>query len=238
MSTFLTYLNHLLQNHDGRQRVHCEGAATGQERNCGAWIEVMTVERWEAKLCVTPRGWATVRATGLNGGREAWTESQGTAKMMSPGDWEEDCGQHQTLRIQKLSCVWLCNLPDFSHQAPLSTDFSRQEDWKVWPCSSPKDLPNRGIKPGSPSLQMDSLPSELPDARLNALRFHPVWKTEFLSMIVYWVLLKVIFVGSQVRKAMNLDTVSVNNTELPIYNFYRKLRFLTLVSISFWKSSI
>ena len=85
---------------------------------------------------------------------------------------------------------------------------------------------------------MDSLPSELPDARLNALRFHPVWKTEFLSMIVYWVLLKVIFVGSQVRKAMNLDTVSVNNTELPIYNFYRKLRFLTHVSISFWKSSI
>ena len=98
MSTFLTYLNHLLQNHDGRQRVHCEGAATGQERNCGAWIEVMTVERWEAKLCVTPRGWATVRATGLNGGREAWTESQGTAKMMTPGDWEEDCGQHQTLK--------------------------------------------------------------------------------------------------------------------------------------------
>ena len=49
----------------------------------------MTVERQEAKLHVTPRGWATARATGLNGGREAWTESQGTAKMISPSDWEE-----------------------------------------------------------------------------------------------------------------------------------------------------
>ena len=30
------------------------------------------------------------------------------------------------------------------------------------PCPSPKDLPDPGIKPGSPALRADSLPSEPP----------------------------------------------------------------------------
>ena len=47
-------------------------------------------------------------------------------------------------------------------QAPLSMGFSRQEYWSGWPFPSPGDLPNSGIKPGSPTLQADSLPSELP----------------------------------------------------------------------------
>ena len=48
------------------------------------------------------------------------------------------------------------------HQAPLSMGFSRQEHWNVLPCPSPGDLPDPGIKPGSPELQADSLLSELP----------------------------------------------------------------------------
>ena len=31
-----------------------------------------------------------------------------------------------------------------------------------WPIPSPGDLPDPGIKPGSPALQADSLPAELP----------------------------------------------------------------------------
>ena len=34
-------------------------------------------------------------------------------------------------------------------QAPLSIGFSRQEYWSGLPFSSPGDLPNSGIKPGS-----------------------------------------------------------------------------------------
>ena len=45
-------------------------------------------------------------------------------------------------------------------QAPLSMEFSRQEDWKRLPFPSPGDLPNPGIKPESLALQMDSLPLE------------------------------------------------------------------------------
>jgi len=41
-------------------------------------------------------------------------------------------------------------------------EFSRQEYWSGLPFPSPGDLPEPGIKPMSPALQADSLPSELP----------------------------------------------------------------------------
>ena len=49
-----------------------------------------------------------------------------------------------------------------AHQAPLSMEFSRQEYWSGLPFPTPGDLPDPGIKPGSPALQADSLPSEPP----------------------------------------------------------------------------
>ena len=38
--------------------------------------------------------------------------------------------------------------------------FSTQEYWSGLPYPSPGDLPNLGIKPGSPALQVDFLPDE------------------------------------------------------------------------------
>ena len=43
-------------------------------------------------------------------------------------------------------------------QAPLSMGFSRQEYWSRWPFPPPGDLPDPGIEPVSPALQVDSLP--------------------------------------------------------------------------------
>ena len=40
--------------------------------------------------------------------------------------------------------------------------FSRQEYWSGLPFPSVGDLPNPGIEPGSPTLQVDSLRSEPP----------------------------------------------------------------------------
>ena len=40
--------------------------------------------------------------------------------------------------------------------------FSMQEYWSGLPFPSPEDLPDPGIKPGSPALQAVSLPSEPP----------------------------------------------------------------------------
>ena len=48
------------------------------------------------------------------------------------------------------SCVRFCvTLWTAANQAPLSTEFSRQEYWSGLPFPSPGDLPNPGIKPGS-----------------------------------------------------------------------------------------
>ena len=49
-----------------------------------------------------------------------------------------------------------------AHQAPPPMEFSRQEYWNGLPFPSPGDLPNPRIKPGSPALQADALPSEPP----------------------------------------------------------------------------
>ena len=47
--------------------------------------------------------------------------------------------------------------------------FSRQEHWRGLPFPSPGDFPNLGIKPGSSTLQADSLLSEPPEKPF------PVW---------------------------------------------------------------
>ena len=47
--------------------------------------------------------------------------------------------------------------------APLSMGFSRKEYCSGMPFPSPGDLPEPGIRPGSPALKPDSLLSEPPE---------------------------------------------------------------------------
>ena len=49
-----------------------------------------------------------------------------------------------------------------AYQASPSMGFSSQEYWSGLPFLSPADLPDPGIKPRSPALQADALPSEPP----------------------------------------------------------------------------
>ena len=58
-------------------------------------------------------------------------------------------------------CPTLMTLWTVACQAPLSMGFSRQGYWSGLPFPSPGNLPNPGIEPGSPALQVDSLPAEL-----------------------------------------------------------------------------
>ena len=53
-----------------------------------------------------------------------------------------------------------------AHKSPLSVDFSRKEYWTGLPFSSPEDLPDPRIEPGSPALQMDPLPPGKPSLDL------------------------------------------------------------------------
>ena len=70
-----------------------------------------------------------------------------------------------SVSTEKTACLvaqpcpnWFAILWTVTHQAPLSMGFPRKESWNVLPYPSPGDLPDPGIKPGSPALQADSYP--------------------------------------------------------------------------------
>ena len=61
------------------------------------------------------------------------------------------------------SCPTLCNPVDCSlPHTPLSMGVLQARILEWVPCFLPKDLPNLGVEPRSPALQVDSLPSEPP----------------------------------------------------------------------------
>ena len=57
-------------------------------------------------------------------------------------------------------------------------EFSRPEYWSGYPFFSPGDLPNPGIEPRSPTLQVDSLPAEPPGK--------PLFFIKVLLLSLYW----------------------------------------------------
>ena len=58
-------------------------------------------------------------------------------------------------RVQLFVSPWTV-----AYRAPLSMRISRQEYWSELPCPPPGDLPHPGTEPMSPTLQVDSLPTE------------------------------------------------------------------------------
>ena len=87
-------------------------------------------------------------------------------------------GLSRETEVKSLSRVGLFVTPwTVAYQAPLSVGFSREEYWSGLPFPSPGDLPNPGIKPGSPALQADTLLSEPPGKpSVQAYFFHSFWK--------------------------------------------------------------
>ena len=68
-----------------------------------------------------------------------------------------------TMCLFTQSCPTLWDPWTVAHQAPLSMGILQLEYWSGLPCLPPGDLPNPRIKPRSPTLQEDSLPSEPPE---------------------------------------------------------------------------
>ena len=98
--------------------------------------------------------------------------------------------------VKSLSRVWLFATPwTVVYQAPLSMGFSRQEYWNLLPFPSPGDLPDPGIKPRSPSLQADSLPSERPGKPIGQLtnNFNTIcnFNSPLLGQTTYWQVLRI-----------------------------------------------
>ena len=91
-------------------------------------------------------------------------------------------------------------------QAPLSMEFSRQEYCSGLLFPSPGDLPNPGIKPGPPALQVDCLPSEPPGKPWynHTMDYHSaIERNEVLIHVTTWISLENIMLSerSQAKKA-------------------------------------
>ena len=65
----------------------------------------------------------------------------------------KDRAEEHVCMLSRLSCFRLfVTLWTVACEVPLSMGFSRQEYWSRLSCSLPGDLPDPGIKPGSPAL--------------------------------------------------------------------------------------
>ena len=71
------------------------------------------------------------------------------------GKTQRLCPNETMCVCQSLSRVQLFATPwTVAHRAPLSMGFSRQEYWSGLSCPPPGDLPDPGIEPRSPALQV------------------------------------------------------------------------------------
>ena len=92
-------------------------------------------------------------------------QSRTRLKGLSSSSSSSEKGKSESEVAQ--SCPTLCNPMDcIAYQVPQSMEFSRQEYWSGLPFPSPRDLPDPGIEPRSPSLRANALPSE-PPGKLN-----------------------------------------------------------------------
>ena len=71
-------------------------------------------------------------------------------------DWRDLAANIIKWKCQSLSHVWFFATPQsVAYQASLSMEFSGQKYWNGLPCPSLGNLPNPGIEPRYPTLQVD-----------------------------------------------------------------------------------
>ena len=134
----------------------------------GIWIRVRMrqqeglIWRWAAE----PRSSRGSKAMFFN------PKNNGAVAMLSSSVLS-DSFHHHGLQSARLLCSW---------------GFSRQEYWRGLPCHPPGDLPNPGIEPRSPALQVDSFPSEPQWGAIKTL-WGEGWKGDQTSMSKILILL-------------------------------------------------
>ena len=82
-----------------------------------------------------------------------------------------DVAISKLVKVKLLSWVRLLVTPwTIAYQVLSSMEFPRQEYWSGLPFPSPGDLPDPEIKPRSPALQADTLPTEPPGKPIIGLK--------------------------------------------------------------------
>ena len=115
----------------------------GDDRGWDGWMASLTQWTW---VWVSSRSWWWIGKPGV---------PQSMGLQRGGHDWATElnwCGDGLLSKAMSDSLTpWTV-----THQAPVSIGLSRQEYWNGFPFPSPGDLPNPGIQPGSPVLQVVS----------------------------------------------------------------------------------
>ena len=117
------------------------------------WTRSIQWDSTHSSLC------SSVPGTGPRAGGRGETARSWLLLWQPPGTWPcppsatEHCSQHLSVKQNESCSVVSDSLQP--QQAPLSTEISRQEYRSGLPCPLQGDLPNAGIEPRSPALQVD-----------------------------------------------------------------------------------
>ena len=99
----------------------------------------------------------------------------------------------------------------------------RPEYWSGLPFPSPGDLPNPGIKPSSPALQVDSLPAEPPGKQRESCSVYTVHGI-LQARVLEWG--AIAFSDVRVQRALKLD-----NQGIPAFTFLNGLEKIKRITI-------
>ena len=108
-------------------------------------------------------------------------------------------GKKKEVLVDQL-CPTLCDPMDCNPQAPVSLELSRQEYWSGLSFPSPGDLPDPGIEPRSPALQVDSLLSEPQGSPV-------IWEIRIQTKMSYYFTATVCVLGCSVSCATLCDHI-------------------------------
>ena len=98
--------------------------------------------------------------------------------------------------------------------------FSRQECWSGLPCPPPGALPNPGIEPRSPALQVDFLPSEPPGSVVQIF--------SILNNFLYQFAVSIIERGVLISSTITMD-FSFSSSKLVISSYFRFMYFVLVI---------
>ena len=130
----------------------------------------------------------------------------GGSKITADGDCSHEIKRHLLLGRKVITnlesevaqlCPTLCNLVDCSLPGSSVHGFSRQEYWSGLPFPSPGHLPNAGIEPRSPTLEVDASTSEPPnlDSILKSRDITLLAKVHLVKAMVFPVVIMDVRVG-------------------------------------------